>query len=255
LQQSKSNTTNFKGSDEMPYALPVNLATEVNAEAADVMSDLNYLLGLFNGSNPWPFTAGSHGDLSATTTTMHTAIAIAYANAKVTGTNLKAAVDELVTWLNYDKSDPTKKPEKKVGLVRDNTVYTAVSGAGSYSAGSLKITVPANTASTKLVVKWGAYASVNGAAGGAISLFVPLRVETTDLSTSGSPDPNYHVLHGYSGDSGASATCPMMVTELASPTVDLTAEQDISIGTIFATIAGGASLAQLTQMWLEVYAM
>jgi hypothetical protein len=227
------------------------LASEVNANFTAIRNVVN---GNIEAANLAADAVGAaaHADISASTDTYHTAASNTFSNAKFNATNASTAIVELATAISYNKTNPTIKPVAVVGYSFDATEYTALSSTGSYTAGSLKVTVPANAAATAIYVRYGLYASVNGT-GGAYTLYVPIRIGTTDLSTSGSPDSKFHIPHGISAV-GTIASCPSRATIINSttyPTLDLTAANDISIGTIFAVSTGG-SLQGFSNMWIEV---
>lgn len=223
------------------------------AKASDVMHNLNLLRNRINGgldqtnldTTQALLNATMHGDLSGSADTMHTgeSVELVDTDSHFSAPEVETALDEIGDALKMSGGSPTGgDPAKLIGYDYHATDETGMS-----------VVIPANSGTTAIIVTITAWIEANGGTGNA-TRYLPIKINTTELSSQASPDAKFHLRHGTAGNVTASSM-PCWIAYIDStsyPALDMTIENTIAFGTKWDTTAGTGSISGYGPIGLKV---
>jgi hypothetical protein len=186
-------------------------------------------------------SATQHGDLSAATSTMHSATStvITDNNDLYNSTNVEGALWEVANYIGYSTQTAAATSSwnaKVAGFAIDFTASWPTTNP------TASIVIPINTSKNGISVTITANVQTSPSPASFCNVNVPLAVNGVNLSTSGTPDYRYEVYMGSSNATVAtnsSTTMVYRVTDGWNPAI----ENTVSIGTVF---AGGTGCVAAT---------
>ena len=202
-----------------------NDATDVSGALTKIIAQLNGNIDLNNIKNAGLLTAVTHGDLSGSTNKLHSAGSVELSSAVQGHTDLDDAVQALDALV-----DPTELPTGAgnlfyIGYGYHATDYTEVS-----------ISIPADLVTSAIVVVMQCYLA-DPYTGGVVTVYVPLKINDVELSSTTSRDPRFHIFDSDNSSDGyvgrtKSKTCVINSSTYTDFSTVIQDDMTITFGTV-----------------------